>query len=220
MKPPWDHSAQSSSELEALQTDVMRFVAILGLCLAAIFSLVNGAQYEQAELAASPPPQSRPEPADPEPVRTPERPQRPEELAETAVTEVQTLAVEEPAPAEPEEGFTLEFESGDALRTLLAAGRIQLFAMADGRFNRYRPEAGFQQSDAPPSWYRMDAATVPGRIRLQAGGLYAGSIEWGVTLPGETAADIGRLMAGRDGGNLLIGAEAQVRLVESVQQGR
>ena len=35
MKPPWDHSGQSAAELEALQTDVMRFVAILGLCLAA-----------------------------------------------------------------------------------------------------------------------------------------------------------------------------------------
>ena len=33
--------------MEALQTDVMRFVAILGLCLAAIFSLVQRASLEQ-----------------------------------------------------------------------------------------------------------------------------------------------------------------------------
>lgn len=34
--------------MEALQTDIMRFMAILGLCLAAIFSLVQGAAQEQS----------------------------------------------------------------------------------------------------------------------------------------------------------------------------
>lgn len=43
MKPAWLISShgEDGAELEALQTDVMRFVAILGLCLAAIFSLVQ-----------------------------------------------------------------------------------------------------------------------------------------------------------------------------------
>ena len=41
MKPLW-YQANGDAELEALQTDVMRFIAILGLCLAAIFSLVQG----------------------------------------------------------------------------------------------------------------------------------------------------------------------------------
>ena len=34
-------AAQDSSELDALQADVMRFVAVIGLCLAAIFSLLK-----------------------------------------------------------------------------------------------------------------------------------------------------------------------------------
>jgi hypothetical protein len=41
--------SQETAELEALQTDVMRFIAILGLCLAAIFSLVHSAALEQAQ---------------------------------------------------------------------------------------------------------------------------------------------------------------------------
>ena len=47
VRPPWGPSAQNAAELEALQTDVMRFIAILGLCLMAVFSLVNGAAQEQ-----------------------------------------------------------------------------------------------------------------------------------------------------------------------------
>lgn len=43
---PWsraglDHSAESRANIEALQTDVMRFMAILGFCLMAIFALVH-----------------------------------------------------------------------------------------------------------------------------------------------------------------------------------
>ena len=44
MRPWWDRSGQAGAELEALQTDVMRFMAILGLCLAAIFSLLRSAE--------------------------------------------------------------------------------------------------------------------------------------------------------------------------------
>ena len=43
-----------ASDLEALQTDVMRFVAILGLCLAAIFSLLHSAGTEQTREPAAP----------------------------------------------------------------------------------------------------------------------------------------------------------------------
>jgi hypothetical protein len=44
--PPIWQRGQAGDELESLQTDVMRFFAILGLCLAAIFSLVNTALTE------------------------------------------------------------------------------------------------------------------------------------------------------------------------------
>lgn len=61
MRHPWQSAAEAGEELAVLETDVMRFVAILGLCLAAIFSLVNSAALESdagagAEPAAAPPP--------------------------------------------------------------------------------------------------------------------------------------------------------------------
>jgi hypothetical protein len=46
VRPPWQQQG-ADAELEALQTDVMRFIAILGLCLAAIFSLVHSAAIEE-----------------------------------------------------------------------------------------------------------------------------------------------------------------------------
>lgn len=217
MKPPWDHSAQASSDLEALQTDVMRFVAILGLCLAAIFSLVNGAQYEQREPAAST--DAQPELSAPEPELPPARPPQTTGLEDRPVTAAQPEPPQPVAapPAQPraQTGFTLEFESGGALRSLVDAGDIRLFLTAAGRFNEYRPGRGFSQADPPGSYYRMESATVPRQIRLQAEGLFSDEIEWGVTLPAQTAGEIEQLMTGREGGNLLIDAEARVSLAGS-----
>lgn len=64
MRPHWMGPSQENAELEALQTDVMRFIAILGLCLAAIFSLVHSAALEQAQSgsASESPPRPRPGP--------------------------------------------------------------------------------------------------------------------------------------------------------------
>lgn len=42
-------AAGGDSEIEALQTDVMRFMAILGLCLMAIFSLVQSIPYQSVD---------------------------------------------------------------------------------------------------------------------------------------------------------------------------
>lgn len=211
MKPPWDHSAHAAAELEALQTDVMRFVAILGLCLAAIFSLVNGARHEPRE------PQPAPEPraaALTEPVPTAAAASAPETPAplqkETPLPQTPQAP---PQPMQQPSGFTLEFESGGALDSLLAAGRIQLFVRADGHFYRYRRGGDYQQADAPGSYYRMDPATVPTALRLRAEGLLSSPIEWGVTLPAATAGEIQRLMSAEQGGNLLIDANAGVRLV-------
>ncbi len=45
-RPPWETSItaaryRSGEDMEHLQTDVMRFMAILGFCLVAIFALVR-----------------------------------------------------------------------------------------------------------------------------------------------------------------------------------
>ena len=61
---PWrraglDHSAEARATVELLQTDVMRFMAILGFCLMAIFALVHSippsARTSESKTTAPPP---------------------------------------------------------------------------------------------------------------------------------------------------------------------
>ncbi len=205
MKPHWQQGVNAGDELEALQTDVMRFIAILGLCLVAIFSLVNGVQREPV------PTQQLPEPA-PVDKPTSSPPPARQVAPDPQVTE-SPATPERPAPETDRRGFTLEFESGDALGHLLVRGQIQLFAVVDGSFHRLQPDGTFRQVDAPESYHQMDAATVPTRLRLHAEGLYSGSVGWGVVLPAVTVQDIQRLVSTGSGGTLLISADASVRLV-------
>ena len=52
MRPPWLPGLAPADDVDSLQADVMRFVAIFGLCLAAIFSLVRELEDEPAATAA------------------------------------------------------------------------------------------------------------------------------------------------------------------------
>ena len=148
-----------------LQTDIMRFMAILALCLVAIFALVQSIPLipeapTQSPAAAAPPPESKADEAEP-----PEAPA----IAEPAVPQTEPAkAVRltrpkftpkaaperrtaiEPAPAAPlpaertpvstsstdTQGFTLRFESDLALTRLVAAGKVGLYAIAGSRARR------------------------------------------------------------------------------------
>lgn len=215
MRFPWQQGLGAGDELEALQTDVMRFIAILGLCLVAIFSLVNGVQQEQASVQASPEPAPNVKreqeivQQDPMPVPTrqpdlmPAAPEAPADQDDSRETSTQD---------EERQGFTLEFESVDALASLLAAGRLQLFAVVADEFHRYHPDGVYRRVEAPASYYQMDAATVPRRLRLQGESLFTGAVSWGVTLPDDSVGEIQRLVSSASGGKLLISEDASVRL--------
>ena len=229
MRPPWDPSAQNAAELEALQTDVMRFIAIIGLCLMAVFSLVNGAAQEQRATRTHPAEASRGEsptapavvnraiPEDaPSPTRQPTPPKQPAARPlQTPRPSPNPNAAAEPPPESVSvaQGFTLEFESADALAALLAAGRITLFARGEQQHWRYQFGSGFAPAEAPNSYYPMHPETVPAKLRnLAAGKLNTAPTAWGVTLPSATSRKIQQLMTERTGGALLIDADGEVRL--------
>lgn len=265
MIPPIWQRGQGGDELESLQTDVMRFFAILGLCLAAIFSLVNSAV---TGAPANAPLQPAPVTAAPEPSRAapvhdavPE-PQRQRDMAPAPEPAAERLAEVEPVPrvpaqpgskaprksdamnpavtpdptatesdelvsAEPERpaadpaakprppsspGFTLAFESTEALERLMDADRVTLFALGDRRY--WAMAGGRLQVVEPPShYYRMDTATVPlAWQRLAATISAATDIVWGVSLPPDTSAAITRHTRDAAGGELLILASGEVVL--------
>jgi hypothetical protein len=247
-----------------LQTDIMRFMAILALCLMAIFALV-----QSIPLAPVAPPTPEPvAPPAPEPVAeaVPERtvetkppaverkppavePKTATKPAEKAVVltrpkwvstftpaerpQPATVAEElpektsEPAPAEPEpapveepDGFTLRFESDQALMRLVATSQVGFYAIAGDRAQRMSVAASrisFWDASTPNEYHEMEVTTVPAAVidALRRSGEETGSVAWGVTLPGKLTVQLESLMKEHRGGSLVIGKDGGLRLEAS-----
>ncbi|MEO0345576.1 MAG: hypothetical protein AAF229_04910 [Pseudomonadota bacterium] len=222
-----------------LQTDVMRFMAILALCLVVIFALVQSIPRpmptapEPVAEAAPPEPVREPEPTPapiapaPEPAPEPE----PEVVVltrspEPVVTPPEPVAIPEPAPAvtqpptapsPPKEGFTLQFESDTALTRLVSRNAIGLFALDDDstlRMSVNRGRVSFWPASLPAAYHEMDPGTVPGDVlralRLTRGG--DTPVTWGVTLPANMQRELDEIVREQRGGALYIAGDGQIRL--------
>jgi hypothetical protein len=210
----------------------MRFMAILALCLVAIFALVQSIPLvpeapSQSPAAAAPPPVARavePEPV-PQPQSVPEtRAETPQPMPLARPRPSPAAAPRQPAapPAEVtrDEGFTLRFESDHALTRLVAAGKVGLYAMTGGRARRMTvrdSRISFWDASAPNSFHEMEAGTVPSPVvdALSRTGVNTTTVGWGVTLPGALEKRLDSLMRGNSGGTLVIGGDGELRLEAS-----
>lgn len=224
-----------------LQTDIMRFMAILALCLVAIFALVQSIPLvpeapSQSPAPAAPPPaaavlEPRPATPDPAPARPAAEPPKAVRLTRPAWTPAPAppqrpaakAPVAEPAPASDspaEAGFTLRFESDLALTRLVAAGKVGFYALADGRARRMTvtdSRISFWDASAPNSYHEMEAGTVPRPVvdALGRAGVNTKEVGWGVTLPGKLRGQLDELMRDHSGGALVIGGDGELRLEAS-----
>jgi hypothetical protein len=210
--------------MEALQTDIMRFMAILGLCLSAIFSLVQGAAREQAGAEQISAAHTTIEEAVVGQVTletisvkqaTPEQ-HAPEHSVVEKVHHTVPVAYES-APAITQGatavGFTLEFASVQALEMLLQAGQVQLYARHRDHFWSVDTQGVALPVETPSSYYQMHTETVPQRLRSAfSDRKMTANITWGVTLPSAASGQIQRLTSGHKSGNLLIGDDGVVAL--------
>ena len=212
-----------------LQTDVMRFMAILSLCLMVIFAVVQSVPVESIQ---------KPEPA---PTTTPAQPELPVETAIEAPPPVEkkqvvvevprpvtraVLASEpvpqppapEPVPTEVEEGFTLRFETDLALTQLVARDEIGLYAITSGsamRMTINQDKAEFWSASLPKRFHEMDTATVPDsviRALRRSTNSSVASTQWGVTLPSVMSEKLNAYMQDYRGGSLVIGADGILRM--------
>jgi len=209
-----------------LQTDVMRFMAILALCLVAIFALVQSVPIEPPPVAESRaadapiPPTTAPPPVRVTAARAAPAPSAPV-VPDPPVPSPAAVATPPAAPVPPaatpapaDDGFTLRFESGDALRSLVARGEVGLYAMrgSDARrlaFERGRPV--FWTASMPSVFHEMEARTVPADIAASLDPTYGGDVRWGVTLPSRLSRDIERRLDGGGSGELVIAANGRLR---------
>jgi len=227
-----------------LQTDVMRFMAIISMCLVAIFALVQSIPVEPptvdeppaapaAAPAAENPAQQPPvdfvltHPA----VRKPAPATAPVELRHPVrepVAEVATPAGNAPPepqapattaePAADVKGFTLRFESDDALSRLVARDIVSLYAITASGTSRLSIEAGrpsFWASSTPQRVHEMDPTTVPALLVTawqRSNGQSASGVKWGVALPPAMSEQLSAFLASADGGSLIIDRQGQLRL--------
>lgn len=223
-----------------LQTDVMRFMAILALCLVAIFALVQSIPLAPEVPRAAPPETVAPEtpvaaiPADlPPPAPAPIAPV-PRPVTEPAPVAPATAAKDDqdppddrtvpssdegatvPAPAPEPEGFTLRFDSDLALTRLVAAGQVGFYAMTPGRAQRMSVRASrvsFWDASQPARFHEMERSTVPTAVidALRRTGVDPADAGWGVTLPGRLSRELEVLMREHTGGALVIDADGALR---------
>lgn len=222
-----------------LQTDVMRFMAILALCLVVIFALVQSIPRPAPEqpVTQTAPPDPVPDEApvaepviEPAPVVAPQPPvaevvvvtrSDPQPAPPPPVTpEPIPSAPIDPAPAPPQperEGFTLQFESDNALTLLVARNAVGLYALDDDttlRMGLNRGRVTFWPASLPNAFHEMDPATVPANVtralRLTRG--TGAPVTWGVTLPANMQRELDALVNGNTGGALYIAGDGAIRL--------
>ena len=217
-----------------LQTDVMRFMAILSLCLVAIFALV-----QSMPMAPQVVPAPVPEPAIEQPpiatsapttdvisetnaeavilTRPKWKPKSPPQAAEVPEAAPATEAEPNVTPVQEPEGFILRFESDAALMRLVAAGQVGVYAIEDERARRMKVSGSrisFWDASVPNSFHEMEDSTVPLPVvdALVRTGADADRINWGVTLPGKLKGQLDGLMQDHRGGSLVIGSNGDIRL--------
>ena len=136
--------------------------------------------------------------------------------AKTAATQTRKSI---PKAVPEKQGFTLRFESDEALDRLVTAGSVRLYAMKDKQAWRLSMIAGRSAAVAVsfPRWYHeMSAATVPTHYSHSLGtaatSMDPSAVVWGVQLPATAKQAIASLTRQRQGGALLIRGDGQVIL--------
>ena len=225
-------SAMDSGGDAELQTDVMRFMAILSLCLVAIFALVQSLPVVEKATVM-------PDPVASEPVEEFLIAEIAELAAansgtDDALIEKPVTAIEEPVvePLEvpetpvvnstpvdpPRVGFTLQFESDETLTRLVSSHDVGFYAIAAGKSMRLGVDGrrlNFWPASMPAQYHEMDGSTVPVDVRralLRSGSDIAVQPTWGVTLPPRTAKQLQEYLAAASGGALIIGGNGELRM--------
>lgn len=214
MRSPLAYPLNRSTDMDGggaadLQTDIMRFMAILSLCLMAIFALVQSMPLTPA---VEPVVETIMNPVV-KPVVNP--------VVEAAIKPILNPVVEHSvAVNDKNAGFTLRFESDAVLTRLVAAGQIGLYALDGERAQRMtvrNSRISFWGASTPNTFHEMEATTVPGAVveAFTRSAANSATVSWGVTLPGKLRAQLDTLMQQHDGGSLVIGADGDILWEES-----
>jgi len=222
-----------------LQTDVMRFMAILSLCLVAIFALVQSIPLAPVKPAPTPPAPitSQQQTVEEEPSPPPVEIKLTRPAPAKAVVKEETIVVQRPRarpapqpvpevlPQTPpvesqpvEKGFTLRFETDLALTRLIEKNSVGLYVITADKSVRMsidNNDMSFWPASLPGQFHEMDVATVPDQVTAayrRNHGNQAMDRKWGVTLPSGMSQQLNQYLAEHEGGSLIISAAGDLRM--------
>ena len=227
-----------------LQADVMRFVAILALCLVAISTLVEGyrsASPETEQRRPAPPRPAVQARSDASAVTAPTTPVFEREVAKPGTKPVDTMPAPassaiRPAPegltepsresespaqasgieeADPGPGLSLRFLTDAALLRLVARGEAGVFVFTAGRSLSLDLSDGVAFRPGPAPARFYSMATETVPALLRANYDGPQDATWGVTLPEQTRRAIEDYLSQSDRGQLVIDAHGRVSLERS-----
>lgn len=194
----WPHTGMQDEAIN-LETDVMRFMAILGFCLMIVFALVQAIPVSSTTSTAQIAVQL--------------------EAAEQTVEEVPRQVQEqekeqrqEQVPVKVEAQWSLRFASDSALLQLMRQNNIRLYMQGDDGLRQLLPNGQVLPVSGEFQLYQMEANTVPGLFRQLAGHDASGSdVGWSVSLSVPVAQAIQSAMESHSPTRLLIEANGSVR---------
>ncbi len=152
-----------------------------------------------------------------------EKPRKISEPSESAEMKAETKNAQEDTSTklDDKEGFTLGFDSNEVLLQLLQQGsKVRLYLLSGGRCWQLKVgpsgRVSFLPSPSPETIYEMNRRTVPDKI-IRAGKLVVaafgtGNVTYGVELSSDISSQIGALMRGKKGGDLIILGKGEVFL--------
>jgi len=229
----WKPRYNSQLDVDSLQADVMRFMAIIAFCLIAMLALVKNLEPSQetatgrtaaaAEPAPGPAPAtSRTTPAapTPAPASEPRQPAVAEIEAPVRATPQPQIATREPPPAlpaepprEPQEPLTFRFASDRAFLHLIAGDEVTLLASTAQGFVAMKRDFTLVPAQPAGELYEVKAASVPGQIHRVFEAAHRDP-RYLVALPARTTAQLKTILARLDpqtaGGSLVIHRDGNI----------
>ncbi len=224
------------TEDDGLQTDVMRFMAIIAFCLIAILALVRQVEPETttegqatphvaefdvpsvAPIDTAPLIESEPKP---ERVASSDTLQGTEARPETREREPQESETPPEAPSAPsdttaanaDEGLVLRFASDSDFLRLVNSGRLEVFAFGDAGVLKLEPGLTFQAASAPGTVYELLPETLPAAILSALATQQEGAAHdrWGMRMPPRLESQIRAHLRHATHGALIIDRNGDVR---------
>jgi hypothetical protein len=236
------HQVHYASDNDSLQTDVMRFMAIIAFCLMAVLAVVRNVEPPESpatqdamplhatvesEQITSPPP--APGIAQP-PIRLEslERPQRIDEvLAREQEQPEPQLAAEDNFQSAPqpesqrapqaEQGLSLRFATDRDFLRLVTKGEIHVYAYKAQTVLGLDRNFDFLSAEPPGHVYELLPETIPSRIFAALGRAtsQSNSYTWGIRMPTKLEGKIRRFVERGVHGELVIDRYGEVHHVPS-----